>query len=226
MLGLAGLSPDSLALSQIVVTDETPGKQTSLYRWMRFRALAASYAAALHRTTSDRYVERQQFYEDQAKNEWKNVMRDGVNYVVAPLPRPGASHERGGFFGTANVSDAGGTGGDTPLTVAVSYLAGTVESELSDSVTIGAKTGGTVTITKDNLTPPDGTTGSDGVARLAATHYGLYANVFGFWRRQALVAIDQASGSFTVPATAAGTPHYGGQLPQARYAFGASALRA
>lgn len=229
LIGRTFIGVSGASLSQLVVSQSLPGYQSPLQRYLIARVCTLAYEAAANEVQSERYKDKRDAWAERASAAWRSLMQLGVGYVPKPLPRPGAAHEANvGTLIPADFTKTGGTGNPLPVSLALAWVSddfAATESALSDPNTILAANGATITASIAGLRPPSSTaSAADGVTRLTATHWAVYAlSTRGEWIRQALTAIATTSASFTL--SWGGQLASGGQVELTKYAFTTPAQR-
>ena len=113
--GAFGISRPRLRLNQIVVTPTYGRRDSTLRRWMIYRAMALFYRAAANRLIKDRYETKWQRYEAESKKIWWNLWSNGLPMIAIPMAAPGALHDyyAGSWAASnlANVSASSTAGG-------------------------------------------------------------------------------------------------------------------
>lgn len=120
-VGGPGVNRTRIALGMVVVDDQ---QVKAVKNWVMYVALRNFYRDVYARTKEDRYVKKMEQYEKDIVRKYKPAMYAlGIPVVYRPLPRPGASLERSGTWGSSNVSgisSSGPAGGD--FFVAITYV--------------------------------------------------------------------------------------------------------
>lgn len=231
--GSMGAARSRVFLSQIVASDDYAAKLSPLQRWLQVRALATFYRAAGRRVTNDRYTAKADEYLGDAKQAWLRLAVAGLPVCNAPLPCPGALHERGAAGAVAFSAVAGGAAA-SPVSydVAVTYMtADNVESGPSAIATLTVGAAQVLRADISALAWPTAAYGADRLLQLRTpAGWLIYAGAAGsgVLYRQTLVALPIATKIYTLGAAPvlSGTLLGPGQRADYRLAFHLTLQRA
>lgn len=122
--GAFGISRPRVRLNQIVVSSVYGRKNSTLKRWMIYRALALFYRAAANRRVNDRYEVKWERFSGEAAGAWKALWANGLPYVAIPLAAPGAPHDYfAGYWSASNISYvSGGSSALATYNVAITWV--------------------------------------------------------------------------------------------------------
>lgn len=210
-----GTTSASIALSQVVVSDELAEKNSPLENWMIYVALEGLYRAVANASQEDRYKKKQDSYAAEVARAWRTLARTGLPVVSQPLSAPGAIHGPGmaGAFRDTDVSAiASGTRDAQPVEVAITWWDSIRQVESGPSRVVGYQidANSLLRVSRTGCLPP-----------VAATHWNVYVSSLTGQplTRQAQVAIATtawtASGAIADTSTPLGT----GQRAERRMAF-------
>ena len=192
-----GMNRPRVRLNQIVASSLQYRRKSALQTYMTYYALMMFYRAASARLEVDRYEEKFQRYEKEAKEAWRTLHGSGLPIVWAPLPCPGATHEwlAGVFDENCLTAVAGGSGsGAAQYQVAITWVDkttyqgptsnGNAESGPSAVAGITLAAAQKITVSIAGLLPPSPTNyslgTSDGVYTCkTATGWNVYEGVPG-----------------------------------------------
>lgn len=142
-----------------VCLSKTMPAYTDLMLWYGYTALVQLYRTAFSNNQTDRYQAKILTNDAEVRKAWYRITASGVPLVRLPLSRPGAKFDPfAGTWTTGNITQIatpGATGG--AFYVAVSWVAGSVESALSDAVLVNISADNTIRVSISTLTPPSGT---------------------------------------------------------------------
>lgn len=227
--GSLGSARSRVFLTQVVASDAYAAKLSPLQRWLRAHALATFYRAAGRRVTNDRYTAKHEDFLGEAKLAWLRLAVAGLPVCTAPLPCPGALHERGAAGAVAFSAVAGGAAA-SPVSydVAVTYMT-------ADNIESGPSALQTLTVPASQVIRADITTlawptaARDFSLRVPAG-WLIYAGAAGsgVLHRQTLAALPIATKTYTFSAAPvlSGILLGPGQLADYRLAFHSTLQRA
>lgn len=131
---------------------------SDIQRWYGYTALVGLYRQAYSSQASDRYQAKILLNDAEARKAWYRITANGIPMAVSPLSRPGAKFDQyAGTWTSANltqIASPGATGGT--FYIAISWVAGSVESSLSEAVQVVISADNVLRVSIASLTPPSG----------------------------------------------------------------------
>ena len=243
-----------ISLSQVVVSNPSPGLWSPFKRWGVYEALALFYRTASIRKQNDLYEKRRDYYEDEIrKRYWPRAFKIGCPVVNKPMARPGASHEyNAGIWSADNVNMVAGSNADanTAYDVAITYVDQSLylsqptsananarmnaESEISQRISVLVQTDEVITISIAGLNPPNGqapinvSLGQGLVVPLNATGWNVWIGQTNgpLWLQNASpIPITTLEYTLTGPPVLSGFGWLGGQFPDAYWTMQQTLMR-
>ena len=186
-VGLPAVNRQRVLINQVVVSHYS-GQDvlwSPLKTWCAYYTLGLFFRDAANRTLKDRYKEKQQRYQKDARSIYFEPLKSqGLPITRQPLPCPGAIYEPAvtGTFGANNVTLVTGSGTSTDdWDVAVTWVDQryymnpgqkvNAESAPSQRVTVTATAGNVLRLSIAGLTAPNGSQHPSTVP-LSVTAYG------------------------------------------------------
>lgn len=241
--GAFGISRPRVRLNQIVVSSVYGRRDSTLKRWMIYRALVLFYRAASNRHGNDRYEMKWERFKGEVADAWKLLWANGLPYVAVPLAAPGALHDYfAGYWSTANIAYVpGGSAAQASYNVAITWVdqtSGYANPLNKNNAESGPSAYLSATVPADELLqvsilglnpPSTAQQPNRGIAEgpyvtRQATGWNIYvgaaADNNGLMYLQNAVPIPITTTSYTLAAiTLAGSLLQPGQVPDANYAF-------
>ncbi len=223
-VGVPARTQARIRLNQIVTSDPNYGvSQSALKTWMVYAALAMFYRDASSRLGKDRFEEKYQRYDYEARCKWSRARNAGLPMLYNPMECPGAKHAWGaGSWSGANLTTVAGSGSAQTVQVAITYY--DASKYTSEAVNGNAESGPSAVLDKaipaasvlhvdiTSLNPPTGVMDPVGLSAglmtpLNCTHWVIWVGTPGgpyYWQ----AAVPIATKTYTL----AGNPVLSGSI--------------